>query len=538
MIKKLKGKWLSLFAVSIVLTSSCNLEGIVDEDISGLTVSPTIAIPLGFGEVSISDLLTDADSAFIRVYKDGANKDVLYLYYEQTLESQDLSDFIELPNKTVTRSFNINPTAFPVPVGASATPQTIPGGYGDQALEFDLALDPEKVTRVLFTAGYLRISAVTVPITPGLEFEATIELPTFEKNGTPLQRTFDVPTGAPIEILMDGYEANMDDNVFDAAFNVVIKPTAGGTIPPNTRFDLNLEFGGLDYDYIYGFFGNQEVELPDETLEIGAFENLFEDVEVTLSAPAISFDVVSRYGIPVTVNFNSLEARKSGSAPLAVTLSESPIEVASPAALGDSAVKTVRVTNAEALLDFAPTEFFYSVNAEINKGLATASNFIDKSSDLKVRMKVEVPFIGSASNIELGDTLDIDLGDLGGSEIESAALKIKATNWLPIDATLQIYVLRDNLTVEAILLEDNQSFLVGSETDGNGTPIAPGVVDDEIVVNKENLEKLLNAKKIAFIARVQTSDAPKNVKFRTTDTISLMLGLKVKGKINVDLGSN
>jgi hypothetical protein len=525
-------KWPWLF-VLLAAVASCNFDDLVDPKISGLTASPTIALPLGFGELSINDLLSDADSAFIKVYETGADKGVLYLYYEETLETQGISDLIELPDKNVTRGFRISPVGSAIPIPPSGTEQALPG-VGNQSLTFDLGLDPEKVTEVLFTSGTLRISATTSKPTPGLQFKAVLTLPSFKKNNVELQQTLIGPNGTPVQLQMAGYLATMNDNIFDATVAISVLPTAGGSIPADTRFNVTLDFGGLDYDYFEGFFGNDSLDLPSETLEIGAFDNVFEDVEVSLAAPRISFDVISKYGIPVTVKFKTLEAQNDGGS-LAVELSESPVRVASPPALGDSTVKTVFVTNAQDLLDFAPTRFSYTVNAEINDRLTTGNNFIDKESDLKVRMKVEVPFIGSATNIILGDTLDVDLSDIENSDIESALLKIKASNQLPINATLQLYLVEDDFTLIGTLLAANQSILVGAETSADGTPTEPGIFDDEIALDKTKLSQLFKAKKIIIEASISTSDNPKNVKFRADDKLKIELGLQATVNLNVDL---
>ncbi|NBP71362.1 MAG: hypothetical protein EBU52_21820 [Cytophagia bacterium] len=146
---------------------------------------------------------------------------------------------------------------------------------------------------------------------------------------------------------------------------------------------------------------DQTADLPDETLEIAAFENIFVDVDVSIASPKISFVVINEYGIPVNVIFNTLEARKAGSS-LAVQLNpSSPITTNIPQIMGDSAFTNVAVTNAKALLDFAPTEFYYNVSARINQGLTDHPNFCKSDAELNVRMSVEVPFIGSASNIIL-----------------------------------------------------------------------------------------------------------------------------------------
>lgn len=527
-----KRRWLFIFATLLFL-SGCDFNNVLDTDFKSITTSPTIAIPLGYGTLSIQDFLSDADSTNIKIYQGGADNDVIYLAYEQTLKTQGIRDLLVIPDKNVTRGLTINPTAFPIPLLANQTITLDPGN-----ITFDLDFDPEKFDEILFTQGTLQITAQTDPVIPNLQFEGTITLPTFTKDGVPLDQT--LQTGAATQnISIAGYKGQFDNNIFEAAVVVTVRSAATpSAIPPGTRFNVTLDFNSLNFDYIRGFFGEQTTDLPDETLEIGAFENIFDEVEVSLASPRISFVVINEYGIPVTVIFNSLEARNS-TGTLPVTLNPtSPITAAFPTILGDSALTTVTVTNAKALLDFAPTEFFYSVSANINEGLTDGNNFCKNDSELSVRMSVEVPFIGHASNIVISDTLDIDLSDLTESEIESASIKINAINELPIDASLQLYLLDANFLVLDSLLNptnDLNKIIVGSDTDLAGTPTTPGVYNEEIEISSAKINKLFGAKKILIASRLQTADNPKDVKFRSTDKLSVKLGLKAKVKLNVDL---
>lgn len=529
--KNLRSNWWRTGIIVIALLSSCDFNNLLDTDFESITTSPTVAIPLGFGNLSIQDFLNDEDSANIRIYESGPDQGVVYLSYQQTLKTQGIRDLLTFPDRNISRGLNINPTAFAIPVPANSTVELSPGN-----LTFDFDFDPEKFNEILFTQGSLRIIAQTNPIIPNLQFEGEITLTSFTKNGIPLNQTLQ-NGGSSQLISVAGYSAVLNDNLFEAHLSV--RARSGATpsaVPPGTQFNFTLEFANLNFDYVKGFFGDQTADLPDETLEIGAFENVFDDVDISLASPKISFVVINEYGIPVTVIFNTLEARKSGGS-LAVQLNPaSPIVTNIPQTMGDSAFTTVAVTNARALLDFAPTEFYYSVSARINQGLTDGLNFCKSDAELNVRMTVEVPFIGSASNIILQDTVDLDLGDLESSEIEDALLRIATINHLPLNANLQLYLLNEDLTQLDILLDPNDNRIIeGATTDASGTPTSPGEKVMEINISKEKINKLFDATKLVIVAELETADNPKDVKFRAADKLEIKVGLKAKVKLNVDL---
>jgi hypothetical protein len=527
----LKSKWLYCCALIIVLLSGCDFNNLFDTDIKSVRSSPTLALPLGYGSMGIQDLLSDEDSLNIKVYADGPDKDVLYLSYEQTLRSQAIKDLLTLTNKNLSRGLVINPTGVSVPVPANSQDQQLIAG----TLTYDLDFNPEKFDEILFDQGSLQISVQTSPLITNLQFEAAISLPTFTLNNVPLQRTLLSGTSSQ-QISIAGYKAALNDNLFDINVSVAIKAhNQAASIPPGTRLNVTLAFNNVSFDYVIGFFGDQTADLPTETLEIGAFDNVFDDVEVSIANPKISFEVVNEYGIPVNVIFNSLEARNA-SGKLNVTLSpSSPIAANFPTTLGDSAFTNVSVTNAKALLDFEPTSFFYDLSARINQNQTSGTNFCSSDAELKVRMSVEVPLIGHASDIVISDTTDIDLGDVKDSDIESATLKINATNGIPLNATLQIFMLTENFQLIDVLLANDQEVVKGATTDATGTPVSPGVLNEEIIISKDKINKLLQAKKLIISSRLQTADNPKDVRFRVTDKIDVKLGLLAKLNLKVDL---
>lgn len=522
-----------LITAVVLFLSGCDFNNILDTDFKSVSVSPTLALPLGYGSLSIQDFLNDADSANLRIYEDGPDRDVVYLYYEQTLKTQGIRDLLSIPDRNVTRGLVINPTALPIPVPSNTTLSINPG-----TVTYDLDFDPEKFDEILFTQGNLLISAQSNPVIPNLQFEAVVTLPSFTRNGIALSQTLQ-GGASPQSISIANYKAELTDNLFDASVSVTVR--SGGSpsaIPPGTRFDVTLNFNNLNFDYVLGFFGEQTTALPDETLEIGAFENVFEDVEISLASPRITFVVINEYGIPVNVTFNTLQGRNSSGSLDVVLNPSSPIPAAFPEIRGDSAFTSVVVTNAKQLLDFAPTEFYYNVSATINEGVTSGANFCESDSELSVRMSVEIPFIGHASNIILTDTLDVDLGDLESSDIETAAIKVNAVNQLPIDASLQLYLLGENDILLDSLLDptNNQNkIIVGASTDAVGNPTTPGVFDQEIEINQLKINKLFQTKKIIIAARLQTADNPKDVRFRSLDQLDIKLGLKAKVKLNVDL---
>lgn len=523
----------------IIGLNGCDFSNLLDTNFENISTSPLLVMPLGHGELSFQDFLNDSDSTSLKVYADGPNKDVIYLDYQKTLKTTGIRDLLTFTDRDISQGFTLNPSGSSYTFPSSSNDQPIPGNNGIKTLSYDLNFNPEKLTEVLFTAGTLRLTSSVTPTNSSLpSLQATIVLPGFTKNGQALQVV--TTTNQTSQISLAGYKAVLNNNRFDASFTIIVKKSQGGTktIPNGARFNNRIQFTSVQFDYLKGFFGEQISDLPEETLPITIFENAFKDGNLSLADPKASIVVVNEYGIPTQVSFTSLVA-KNATGSLNVQLSPtSPLNANIPIIMGDSAFTTVTITNAQNLINFNPTEIYYKARATINKGLTTGANFCKNESKLKIRLAVEVPLIGSASNISISDTLDLDVSDLNNSEIETASIRINANNNLPFDANLQIYLLDENLIVLDSLLDSTNGankVVVGAETDAEGTPVAPGVFEGDFIVSKEKFNKLFSAKKILLFSTLQTSDQPKNVKFRANDKLSIKLGLKVKVKLNVDL---
>src|SRR6185295_17956410 len=80
-----------------------------DYDLDAVTITPTMAIPLAGGELSIQSILSDKDAKFIKVYPDG----LLYLLYSDTLHSTDIRRLFDPADKTSNASVNLPAATLP-----------------------------------------------------------------------------------------------------------------------------------------------------------------------------------------------------------------------------------------------------------------------------------------------------------------------------------------------------------------------------------------------------------------------------------------
>lgn len=520
-----------LIGLACAAIFSCN--NIIDDkdyQLDSARLAPELVAPIAFGSLHIKDILSSQDSQYVKVYPDG----LVYLSYGQTLQSADLRSLVDMPNQNLSRSFPLAPGTFP------PTTQDVSAATIVQVV--DLGLNPEKLSEILFKAGSINYSTSVSPANPNFLYEIVISLPDFTSTTT--NTTFQQTVSGNGSFSLQNYLASLNANQFNLKLELIIKQNPSAvTIAPGSTVNINLSFTGMDFTYIKGFFGDQSVNVTPATLNIGAFGASFKGANVSFAQPLIKFTVINDYGAPLTVSFNTLEARKAGASPMPVQLNPaSPISVAYPTTLGTSARTNVAVTNAVQLLNFAPTQFYYSASARINAGLISANppNFMADTSKFRVNMSVEVPLYGHASNIILADTASIDLSDVDQSKIDKAFLKVKVSNEVPLNANIQFYLTDASYNVIDSVLTTSQTALIpGSKVDNSGDLQTAGTFDQLIEIDATKLSKVFTAKNIIIKATVTTSkDSNGNlpdVKFKSQYKMDVNLGLKAKLKISVHL---
>jgi hypothetical protein len=499
-----------------------------DYELDGISLNPTLALPLVNGKLTISDLLRDEDSVHLRKYDDG----LMYIYYEDQFSSQDIRDLFSIPDLNVNRSF--------VMPGA-----VIPAHSNDIRSDsitsvVDFGMSPEKLSEIDLNSGGISFSTTLNPSSSQLDYEVGVSIPAFKSRTT--QKSLSTIIRGSGTIDLSDYVLSLTDNKFDLKLVLIFRKTTSNTvISPATSVNVSFKFANLKFNYIRGFLGDQTTSLDAQTLDLSVFDgDIFKDAAISLAQPKVSITVFNGNGLPIDVNFVKLEARKPGESPIPVVVSPAnPVGIAFPTELGLLEETTISVVNVKELLDYAPSEIFYQADARINKGLTSGNNFVLDSSRLKLKLNVEVPLWGSATGIILKDTLDLDFENSETSEIDEASLKLRLTNQFPLDGNLQFVLTDQNYMPIGTLLNADQSHIIpGSTVDADGELQAAGIFDGSIVIDKDNLENVFAAKHIIIVASLQTSrdavGSATDVKFLIDYFLSLEAGIVAKLKLNIE----
>jgi hypothetical protein len=497
-------------------------------EIDSVSWNPSVALPLVNGKLLITDLLNDDDSLHFKTDSEG----LLYVEYDQDLESQDIRNLFSVPSKSVAKSF-ILPGAVVPPHNNDIRSDSI-------ISVVDFGMSPEKLNEIALSAGNVSFSTTLLPQSSQLNYEVYLVLSGFKSRTT--GKAINTVIKGSGDIDLSDYTLTLNDNKFDMKLVLVFKKSSSSTtIAPATSVNVQLDFKDFQFIYIKGFLGDQVTSLDPQTVDMGIFDgSIFDQAEISLANPKATITVVNGNGVPVSADFVKLEARKNGADPLQVLLDPAnPVDLNFPTVLGETKSTTVTVTNAKQLLDYAPSQVYYQADARINAGLTSGNNFLMDTSQLRVKLHVEVPLWGSASGIVLQDTLDVDLSSAEDSGVTGASLKLKLSNQFPLDGDIQFILTDEHFTPITTLLTDDQMHVIqGSTVSATGELQTVGTYDNLIQLSSDKIQNLFKAKHLILVAALQTSrvaqtGTPPDVKFKAEYSLSVEAGILASLNLNV-----
>lgn len=496
-----------------------------DYELKGITVNPDLSMPLASGEISLLSVLSDKDSSYIKVDNDG----LLYLSYSDTLASKEVHDLLNLPDNTTMSYFDL-PAGTQPPSGSDVS-----GGTINKLL--DLGMSPEKLSEALLKSGDLQYTVVVAPsngVTPaGFPFEVGFTLTDVLDNSTQQPLEFKVGAGTATRSLAN-YKLRMNQNKFNVSLELILKKrTSTFFVAPGTKVSVLLAFKNMVFENVLGFFGDQITTISPRSVDVSIFDSSLKDASVSFVQPTMSMSVVNDFGVPCEVTFTKLEARKSGST-LAINISPaSPVNLAYPSVMGQSATTNVTVNNVTNLINFRPTEFYYAASARINKALSSGSNFMTGDSRLRVILDTKIPLYGRAENIIMRDTLSLDLTSVDKSKVEKASLKINSTNEMPLDARIQFYLTDASYHIIDSLFVGNQTYFVkGSKVKPDGELLSSSGNDFIVNLSQDRIDNVFSTHYLIVKAVLNTTKDDQgnllNVKFKSAYRLKLHLGLNAK----------
>lgn len=194
-------------------------------------------------------------------------------------------------------------------------------------------------------------------------------------------------------------------------------------------------------------------------------------------------------------------------------------------------------SNISALFSNMPDKLSYAIQVSINPlgNISGSNDFVYSDYGIKAKMNIEIPLSVLASNLTLSDTLLMDLSNIKEEgKINGGNLYLYATNSMPFDAAIQIYLLDKNLNISDSLLVPPGNTILSGQLGTNLKVINAVSSKLTIPVTKNKLSRLVHSDKALVIARFNTANQPNPVNIYNYYKLDLKLIADFNYSISAD----
>ena len=297
---------------------------------------------------------------------------------------------------------------------------------------------------------------------------------------------------------------------------------------------MNFTFANVEFGHALGFFGQQNVNSPADTLSLDLdFVNRLGG-SVVFAEPKVQLAITNSLGLPITLDLDvASHDAQGGVHPLGIPPTLLPYPQTATQ-FGQTVQDTLNFDkNNTAIVDFLTLpkqQFTYGGQVRVNADtLATGTeNFVTGTSAISADVLMELPFYFSAQGLGLTDSVDLgtSLSALD-TAVQEVALRVETTTTLPLDATLALTLFDD---LGQVVYTAQLPLLVSGLLDAaTGLVTAPTTSTSEVSVTAAQLPAFARGRWLQLTAELGTGTAPGSsghpVKLLSDAELSVRLGL-------------
>jgi hypothetical protein len=451
-----------IILVFVFILSSCRKEK--------TSWSTNWAVPLVNDTLDLADQINDST---LSVNSTG----FLEVDLTRTVLDLGIEDLLELPDTTISQTFNSALPFLNVPAGFTIV---------NQIEEHTLDLKDIQLKKIRLTKGEIQF-VVFNPVPTRSYF--TVKLPGVSRDNVLLEQQFSDLSGYEIDLTgMTGSSFN----ILQSLLLVTSDPDGSDiTVTSSQQFKIEATFRNVRLDYARGYFGNRiitdttEVDLEPLQALIGG--------GIDLPAPNLEIDLIN--GVKVGAKATLLTLTNTSTLGQTVALTGNHLGV--PFYLDEPTgswgtlqptTKTLQFNGAnssiESYLENLGAKHKLGYKLELNPwgNVSGGYNEVFPNSRLKVKVRAQMPLAVGADGLTLQDTFDIDLSQsVDKTHIGSGSFILNASNTFPISASINLFLLDAN----GYLLHT----ISASEQIGSGTL---GTYDAISELYKKNSEVIYN----------------------------------------------
>ncbi|MFY0607539.1 MAG: hypothetical protein JXR10_12555 [Cyclobacteriaceae bacterium] len=529
--KKLSTALIMLFCLS------CNVNELDFDNLEGPTLSGKVALPLGTISYTMRDLIEEVEDGELRLEEDSTS--LIILSYFDSAEYSAGDDVLYIDDI-------VNGAAISIP--------SFPALPFDTTYVIDTtfvftypASESEALDSVFYDGGSLTFS-LSSNLPYDVDYSFTLAQTTRISNGEAvsfagsLVGNSSVNSSEELSGLRTELTSQDGNNIFIMSVTIDIDLATGQATTGNNTLDIELGFIDQDFETLYGKFGQDTIQIGEESLEISFFDDLG-DFGLSLGSPSLNFHFESSLGLPIGLLLNGMYAVKNDgdnadTTYLAGAVTASPQVIEGALEPGAEQTSTISInTDNSTLRDFlgiAPNAIGFSLSAMANPIDPTLSNFLPDSAGIRTAIEVSIPLEVSLDN--LSREIDFELGDgLEFDEAETLTMRIVTQNGLPFNARLEIDVKNETDSVihtvpQVLVLETPLLNTLGIVT-------SPKKAVSDIIMDEAGVTALREGDKLVLRIILNTPSTGGSREFfvKVLADYEISASVSVLGKLKADL---
>lgn len=288
--------------------------------------------------------------------------------------------------------------------------------------------------------------------------------------------------------------------------------------------DINFSFSDLTIEFADGNFGDYEIDLGGDIVDIDL--QIFDDFDsgLILDDPQFIIRVFNSVGVGATINAG-LNAFSPNLENAIFNFNE---VIDSPNSFGDTIEQIWNYNKNNSSIDeiiaLPPQQIEYFGSANLNGNNSQSVNFIGSDSKMTLGVEVDFPMSLNIANISLKDTIVID--ELENVEkIESLSLIMNIDNGFPLDTKLDLF-LRDsisNLNLDTLEIANFSSGII----DQDGYLIDSFFSENQLDLNQEEIINFSKSNELVLDVTLNT-DENQSIRLYSDYEFLVNIGMRIK----------
>lgn len=371
-------------------------------------------------------------------------------------------------------------------------------------------------------ASYIQHPIVLFLEIPNLQLDGAPYFQEIELQYTPFEPIFN-------QVDLSNYQLIFNDTTDSIQLITSIEVQSNGELvhfDSNDAIFLNISLLGVEFNYIEGYFGQTNINIPSGEIMLNTeFADQFDD-DLLFENPKLSFITYNEIGVPMEMNLNlSVEAEAQE-----VQLVGSELSINNPdiSQVNGGVYTTtefdVNNSNIYDLINTHADKLTYSGFIQTNPENLPIENTLDMESGINTDVELDLPLNIKMSEMQFVDTIKLTPG--ADNLDYSVQFRTFIKNDFPFEADVT-FVFRDSTTdntLDSLMFDD----IGASQVNAQGNLIKPYLYDRLFIVQDSVVDAIYNANQL--VSKIQmkapaSQDSP--IKIYSNHKVAVNIGVVV-----------